>query len=137
VFRKFGKRKLGKTYNKGDVIFKQGDTGTSLYKVDDGEVALIVEMEKALYLIAGLGKGEIFGISHLFGETVRFCSALAKKDNTTIIKLDKKVILKMMHVDPSFSYKISEILSKRLMGITVNRPCECNLDGVCIKQLRK
>jgi len=123
--------KIGKTHNKGEIIYLQNDSGNSLYNINSGGVALIVQTVTRTVRICLLKQHDIFGIPHLFGREKRCCTAVVTEDNTNLIKLDKQLILAKMHTDPSFMYNISKMLNDRFMDIIDECPCECDDLGEC------
>ena len=130
MFKKFRKNKIGTTYDRGAKIFMQKDKGNSLYYVQEGCVALVLNTPTRKVRLGMVRKGAIFGIPHLFGRDTRYCTAIATQE-TNVIKLDKKVLLAKMHSDPSLMYNISKMLNDRLMAIVDRCPCECDDFGEC------
>jgi CRP-like cAMP-binding protein len=71
------------SYKKGDLIFKEGDFGISMYKIVKGKVHIFKESEDREVLLATLGQGEIIGeMTFLSGPNVpRSASAKAVEDS--------------------------------------------------------
>jgi CRP-like cAMP-binding protein len=71
------------SYNKGDLIFKQGDYGISMYKIVEGKVRIFKESGDREVILANLGRGEIIGeLTFLGGPNVpRSASAKALEDS--------------------------------------------------------
>ncbi|MGD9034425.1 MAG: cyclic nucleotide-binding domain-containing protein [Desulfobacteraceae bacterium] len=71
------------SYNKGDLIFKQGDYGISMYKIVEGKVRIFKESGDRKFILATLGQGEIIGeLTFLSGPNVpRSASAKALEDS--------------------------------------------------------
>ncbi|MBF0381138.1 MAG: cyclic nucleotide-binding domain-containing protein [Magnetococcales bacterium] len=130
MFKKFRKRGIGKIYSKGTTIFTQGDPGTDLLHIASGKIALILNHGQSRVRLGVFEKGDIFGIPHLFGQTTRYCSAVALEESK-IMTLSKKLILERMHSDPSLMYNICKMLNDRLMGIVDECPCVCDEFGYC------
>ena len=91
-------------YNKGDVVFKQGDPGNTLYlvlqgkialfrlgtiKVDEGRVSLKEEFNKK---ITTLDPGSIFGEISMLTESRRNVSARVESEQVVVMKITKKLI---------------------------------------------
>ena len=130
-FKKFRKKnKLGKSYERGSNIFLQGGKGNSLFFIQEGCVALVLTTPSRKVRLALVKKGGIIGIPHLFGRETRYCTAIATQD-TSVIRIDNKLLLARMHSDPSFMYRISSMLNDRLMAIVDRCPCECDDLGEC------
>jgi len=71
------------SYKKGDLIFKQGDYGISMYKIIEGKVLVFKESGDREVILASLGQGEIIGeMTFLSGPNVpRNASAKAVVDS--------------------------------------------------------
>jgi CRP/FNR family cyclic AMP-dependent transcriptional regulator len=71
------------SYKKGDLIFKQGDYGISMYKIIEGKVLITKESGDREVILATLGQGEIIGeMTFLSGPNVpRNASAKAIEDS--------------------------------------------------------
>ena len=48
-------------YQKGDLVIKEGDYGTSIYKIIKGKVQVLKEIEEGELVLLVLGVGDIFG----------------------------------------------------------------------------
>jgi CRP-like cAMP-binding protein len=71
------------SYKKGDLIFKEGDYGISMYKIVKGQVRIFKESGAGEVILAKLGQGEIIGeMTFLSGPNVpRSASAKALEDS--------------------------------------------------------
>ncbi len=58
------------TYNKGDLIIKEGNYGTSIYKIINGSVQLFTHAEDREITLSLLGPGEIFGELLFFSKNI-------------------------------------------------------------------
>ena len=96
-------------YNKGDVVFKQGDQGNSLFlvlqghitlfrlgtiKVDEGRVSLKDEADKK---ITTLNSGTIFGEISMLTDSKRNVSARVESEQAVVMKITKKLIDSLGH----------------------------------------
>ena len=71
------------SYRKGDLVFKEGDYGISMYKIVKGKVRIFKESGDRAVSLATLGQGEIIGeLTFLSGPNVpRSASAKALEDS--------------------------------------------------------
>ena len=71
------------SYKKGDLIFKEGDYGISMYKIIEGKVLVFKESGDRQVTLATLGQGDIIGeMTFLSGPNVpRSASAKALEDS--------------------------------------------------------
>ena len=106
-------KKLGRTYNDGEVVIQQGDTGDCLYVIQEGKVEVIDESGEKVLKIAELGETEFFGEMGLFEKDVRSCTVKAVGD-AKIMTIDKKNFYKTIQKDPSLAYRLLEKMSNRL-----------------------
>ena len=96
-------------YNKGDVVFKQGDPGNTLFlvlqgnialfrlgtiKVDEGRVSLKEEADKK---IITLNSGAIFGEISMLTESKRNVTARVESAQVVVMKITKKLIDSLPH----------------------------------------
>ena len=71
------------TYNKGELIIKEGDYGISIYKITKGKISILKEWEGKKATLAILGPGEVFGEMAFLqrGAVTRTASARAMEDS--------------------------------------------------------
>ena len=62
---------LGEMFRDGDTIIRQGDVGSSMYVIEDGQVEVIHLYDGKAVRLAVLGRGDIFGELSLFGNEER------------------------------------------------------------------
>lgn len=96
----------GKTrhvYLPGESIYSQGDHATTVFYVQSGAVKLtVVSMSGKEAVIAHLPTGSFFGEAALADEPQRMASANAL-ESSTVVRIDKAVILNMLHYEPEFA----------------------------------
>ena len=72
-----------KQYQKGEVIFREGDEGTSFFQIETGKVDIIANYGKENEIIlTGLAEGDIFGELAVLEGTRRSAAAVAAEDLT-------------------------------------------------------
>jgi CRP-like cAMP-binding protein len=85
------------------VIFRQGDPAHAVLYVQKGRVKLtVVSKQGKEAVVALLGPAEFFGEGCLAGQPVRMSTATADED-TTVLRLPKKAMIRLLHGDPKFS----------------------------------
>ena len=104
---------MGKHYEDGEIIIKQGTKGNCLYVIQRGQVEIIQETSEGDVKVAELGKSDFFGEMGLFEEDVRSCTVRAK-GNTQVLTVDKRNLYKSIHQDSSLAYRLLEKMSNRL-----------------------
>lgn len=104
---------LGHHYIDGEVIIKQGDEGSCLYVIQEGNVGVYHENRSHETKIAELGQGEFFGEMGLFERDVR-SATIRSIGKSRVLTIDKKNFYKTIQKDPSLAYRLLEKMSKRL-----------------------
>lgn len=106
-------------FNKGDLIFRQGDPGTCLYDIRAGAVGIYAaygtENEEKL---AELPEDAFFGEMALVDGTARSASAVALADGTRVCELDPEDLSRLFAEAPERVLAILQNLSGRLRGLT-------------------
>lgn len=118
---------LGKIYQDGEVIVRQGDVGECMYVIQDGQVEVVIEENGIEVVLAERGEGEFFGEMAIFDRDVRSATVRAK-GQVRAITVDKKSFLRRIHKDPSLAFRIVETMSHRIreLGDDVARLSEPN-----------
>lgn len=104
---------LGKVYQDGEFITRQGDVGQVMYVVQQGKVEVLMEKEGHETLLRVAGEGEFLGEMAIFDHEVRSASLRAKGE-VKVLTIDKKNFLKRIHIDPSLAFRIVQTMSQRV-----------------------
>jgi CRP/FNR family transcriptional regulator, cyclic AMP receptor protein len=67
------------SYEKGDIIIKQGDTGTDICVILSGGADVLVAKDGLEHFITELGQGDLFGEMVLINETQRSANIVANQ----------------------------------------------------------
>jgi CRP/FNR family transcriptional regulator, cyclic AMP receptor protein len=99
---------------KGDVIFRQGDPGTSLYIIQRGTVNITLSSRAGQQMIlARLGAGEFFGEMALLDGEPRSANAVAT-DAAEFLLLDRDDFLTYLEARPKLAVRLLVVLARRL-----------------------
>ena len=104
---------LGKVYQDGEIITRQGDVGQVMYVIQQGKVEVLMEKEGRETLLRVAEEGEFLGEMAIFDHEVRSASLRAKGE-VKVLTIDKKNFLKRIHVDPSLAFRIVQTMSQRV-----------------------
>jgi CRP/FNR family cyclic AMP-dependent transcriptional regulator len=104
---------LGRHYQDGEMIIRQGDPGDCLYVIQKGQVEVIDESGENEIVLAVLGEKEFFGEMGLFQKDVR-SATVRSKGETKVLTIDKKNFYQTIQKDPSIAYRLLEKMSQRL-----------------------
>jgi hypothetical protein len=104
---------LGKIYQDGEVIVRQGEVGNCMYVIQDGFVEVLVDAGDRQVVLNLLGKNEFFGEMALFEHEKRTATVRALGP-ARILTVDHKNLLQRIHEDPSLAYRLMDVMSKRI-----------------------
>ncbi len=109
-----------KQFKKGDVIFREGDTGDTLYQVKDGVVAIYAGYgESEEKLLVELGKDKFFGEMAAIEAYPRSATAVAKED-VTALEIGCGEIGEYFKTEPDRVIDIMKSLGGRLRDLTAD-----------------
>jgi CRP/FNR family cyclic AMP-dependent transcriptional regulator len=98
-----------RTVAAGQVIYAEGDTGSAMFGVVSGRVAL----QKGSRVVASLGVNDVFGERALIDHLPRNLTAIATAE-TVLAEIDRKLFLFLVHESPTFALGIMSALASRL-----------------------
>lgn len=108
---------LGKEYNDGEIIIKQGESGNCMYVIQSGEVEVLRDNDGKEVQLAIRKAGDFFGEMALFSREVRSATIKAL-GNSRVLTVDRKNLLNSIQKDPSLAFRIIETLSKRIRDLS-------------------
>ncbi len=104
------KRKFGRDYKAGEVIFKEGEKGSEMFYILSGSVRLI----KKGQTLRIMRKGEYFGEMALLIGTSRTTSALAEEDNTSLAVIGPENFEALLREEPKIAISFLKEMANRL-----------------------
>ncbi|MEW6571111.1 MAG: cyclic nucleotide-binding domain-containing protein [Nitrospirota bacterium] len=104
---------LGKVYDNGEIIFREGEAGDRMYVVQSGKVKITKRSPSGDLTIAVLKNGEIFGEMALFDRLPRSATAEAFGE-ARVLGIDKEKLFRTISTDPTLAFRILESMSQRL-----------------------
>jgi CRP-like cAMP-binding protein len=108
---------LGKIYQDGEIIIRQGEVGECMYVIQEGEVEIITEEEGHEVHLAVREKGEFFGEMALVDREVRSATVRAE-GQVRVLTVDKKNFLRRIHEDPTLALRLVETMSHRIRELS-------------------
>jgi CRP-like cAMP-binding protein len=108
---------LGRTYKSGETIVRQGDTGDSMYVIQEGQAEVVVEKEGRETRLRTLGQGEFIGEMAVFEREVRSATVRAVGD-VRVLTIDRRSLLRKIQEDPSLAFRIMETMSRRVRTLS-------------------
>ena len=96
-------------YKAGETIFREGDSGTEFYVVQQGRVRIL----SGNRVLETLGGNEIFGEMALINSGPRSATVVAETD-VTVAPITEKQYLFLVRHTPYFALKVMRVLANRL-----------------------
>ncbi len=100
-------------YAAGETIFQQGDLGTEMYIIQEGEVHIVKHINQESHLLSKLEKGDFFGEMALLESVPRTADAVAHTEVKALI-INGARFDEMLRKNPEIAVRIIRKYSKRL-----------------------
>lgn len=114
------------TYNKGGVVFNQGETAKCMYDITKGRIGIYYNYGKPdEKFIAELKAGEYFGEMAVIESQSRSASAVSMEDGTTIQIINSANFMQYLLVNPAKMIMILQNMSRRIHDATSNYNDAC------------
>ena len=101
------------SYSAGEVIFHQGDLGTEMYIIQEGEVHIIKNLAAGSHILSRLEKGDFFGEMAILESVPRSADAVAVTDVKAVV-INGTRFDEMLRKNPEVAVRIIRKYSKRL-----------------------
>jgi CRP-like cAMP-binding protein len=105
-------------YSAGEVIFRQGDLGTEMYIIQEGEVQIIKNLNGASHVLSRLERGDFFGEMAVLEKLPRTADAVAITDVKAVV-INGTRFDEMLRKNPEIAVRIIRKYSKRLREANV------------------
>lgn len=102
-----------KSFDKNQIIFKEGQPGNVGYLVRTGEVTIFKMIGDEKKILDVLGPGEVFGEMGIITQSPRTAYAQAA-DQCDLVVIDKATLYKLLKQSPKMIQSITLLLIKRL-----------------------
>ena len=106
-------QKYGTVVEAGRVIFKEGETGDTMYIIQKGRVKITKRVTDVDKILMVLGKGDFFGEMALIRQTKRTATATAV-DDCEFLAFNRNGFLSMISKNSNIAMNIIETLCLRL-----------------------
>jgi len=108
---------LGRVYEDGEVIVRQGDAADCMFVVQSGEVDVLVTRDEKEIQLRRLGKGEVIGEISLFDREVRSATVRAH-GRARLLTIDRDTFMSRVHEDPTLAFHIVKTLARRIRELS-------------------
>lgn len=102
-----------RTFKVGEVIFREGEVGLTMFVVRAGEVRISKHVRGGERTLATLGPGEFFGEMAVLSGRPRTATATALSE-LTVLELDERRFDAMIHSQAEIAARILKKLARRL-----------------------
>lgn len=107
---------LGKEFDDGAQIIKQGDPGDCMFVVQQGQLEVLAKGPEGDVVLAVLERGDVFGEMALFTKANRSATVRAK-GKSRVLTIDKRGFFKRMHEDPTLAFQILKKMAQRIQKL--------------------
>ena len=108
---------LGKEFQDGEIIVRQGDVGDSMFVIQEGKVEVLREDDGQETRLRVAEEGEFMGEMSIF-ERQKRSATLRALGKVRILTIDKKNFLRRIHEDPSLAFRIAQNMSSRIRELS-------------------
>lgn len=108
---------LGKDYQDGEIIVRQGDVGDAMYVIQQGEVEVLAERDGEQTLLRVAKEGELLGEMAIFEQQPR-SATLRARGGVRLLTVDKKNFLRRISEDPTIAFRVVEVMAKRVRELS-------------------
>ncbi|MCG3209151.1 MAG: Adaptive-response sensory-kinase SasA [Anaerolineae bacterium] len=121
-------------YQSGDIIFKEGDPGNTMYIVWSGRVAVVKGDFSAPTVLGSRGVGEVIGEMALLENEVRSASVIAL-ENVRLLTITRESFERLLSQNPAMGLGILSMLSARLRASDDARKTSSRAESQLVKQV--
>ena len=101
-------------FDEMEMVFREGETGETLFLVLEGEVAVIKDCQADReFELDSIGPGDYFGEMALFGDDLRSATIRVKK-NARFLTLNKQELQEIVREYPQIALHVCRVLSMRI-----------------------
>ena len=103
----------GRSFHAGEVLYREGETGSEAYLLEEGRVRLIKRVRGAERSIMVLKAGDLLGESALIIGAARSSTAIALSAGAALV-LDQDTLANLLEHNPSVAARLVQQLVRRL-----------------------
>jgi CRP-like cAMP-binding protein len=108
---------LGRVYEDGEALVRQGEIGDAMLVIQEGEVEIVLERHGLETVLRTAGAGEMVGEMAIFLHEVRSATVRAK-GQVRALTVDRKNFLRRINEDPSIAFRLVETMSRRVRELS-------------------
>jgi flavin-dependent dehydrogenase len=108
---------LGKVYQDGEIVIRQGDMGNNMFVIQEGQVEVVMEQDGREIRLAVREAGQPIGEMEILEGRPRAATVRAL-GQARILTVDKKSLVRRIHEDPSLAYHMMQTMSHRIRELS-------------------
>lgn len=128
LFKEFDKRDLTlilndkylvQKYGRNEIIYLQNEKAFTMDIILDGDVAVqSIDENGNILSIVSLSQGDMLGGNLIFSTKNEYPMTLISKNNTTLLRMEKDIILELCQTNKGFLEDLLEVLSDKALFLT-------------------
>lgn len=108
---------LGRVYEAGEILVRQGDVGDTMFVIQEGDVEIVVQRDGHETVVGLAHAGDMLGEMAIFLHERRSATVRAK-GQVRALTVDKKNFLRRINEDPSIAFRLVETMSRRVRDLS-------------------
>jgi CRP-like cAMP-binding protein len=108
---------LGRIFEDGEIIIRQGEESDVMYVVQEGEVDIFLEVDGEEEHIAVRQAGEFLGEMSIFDHETRSATVRARGP-ARLLTVDRRNFVSRIHQDPTIAFRLVETMSHRIRDLS-------------------
>ena len=108
---------VGKIFEDGQIVFRQGEVGECLVVVQDGEVEVIDETAGRETILRIARTNDIVGEEAVF-ERERRATTVRARGTVRVLTITRRHLLRRINEDPSLAFNLAQKMSRRIRELS-------------------
>lgn len=104
---------LGRVYQAGEDIVREGETGDCMYVIQQGEAEVLRNLDGVQTVVDRMAAGDIFGEIAIVQKTVRTSTVRAVTE-VHAITVDRETFLRRVKEDPTLALNVLQVVAGRV-----------------------
>lgn len=104
---------LGKVYEDGEILMRQGETGDGMLVIQEGQVEILADQDGRSTRLRVAGEGEMLGEMAIF-ESVVHSATVRALGRVRVLTVDRRNFLRQINEDPSIAFRLVQTMSRRI-----------------------
>jgi len=108
---------LGRVYEDGEELMRQGDVGDGMFVIQEGQVEIVLGEGESESRVRVAGAGELIGEMAVFENEVRSATVRAL-GRVRVLTVDRKNFLRQINEDPTIAFRLVQTMSRRVRELS-------------------